>query len=142
MAKDHTSSHTIRFYYVVRYYYAPHTQTSTERATQTTMMSSAGLLALLAAFNLMQAKNLLIETEDNSEPDDGWAISVLRKTAQYFLFFSSHFVLTKFIFRDGNDYHRAVGSHKHTSEPQEAPPHISIIISSMIHHIIIKFPTK
>ena len=141
MAKDHTSSHTIRFYYVVRYYYAPHTQTSTERATQTTMMSSAGLLALLAAFNLMQAKNLLIETEDNSEPDDGWAISVLRKTAQYFLFFPSHFVLTKFIFRDGNDY-RTFPNHRYIREPKEAPAHISIIISSMIHHIIIKFPTK
>ena len=140
MAKDHTSSHTIRFYYVVRYYYAPHTQTSTERATQTTMMSSAGLLALLAAFNLVQAKHLLIETEDSSEPEDGWAISVLRKTAQYFLFFSSHFVLTKFIFRDGNDY--VVGRPRRDREPQEAPPHISIIISSMIHHIIIKFPTK
>ena len=105
------------------------------------MMSSAGLLALLAAFNLVQAKHLLIETEDSSEPEDGWAIIVLRKTTEYFLFFSSHFVL---FFRDGNDYDggHARGPHIHTREPQEAPPHISIIISSMIHHIIIKFPTK
>ena len=139
MAKDHTSSHTIRFYYVVRYYYAPHTQTSTERATQTTMMSSAGLLALLAAFNLVQAKHLLIETEDSSEPEDGWAIIVLRKTTQYFLFFSSHFVL---FFRDGNDYHGVPPTRATIREPKEAPPHISIIISSIVHHIIVKFPTK
>ena len=51
--------------------HVPTAQKPTDDVTQSIVMYSAGLLALLItfAFNQMQTKYLLVETEDNSEAD-------------------------------------------------------------------------